>query len=184
MNTTKLKRIVMKKVNLLISSVFISFLFLSGILVNAQVSTEQITHDAIVKRPYYSKAIQAELVIIPKVNVGELIEEDIIRDKMPVPYRFGKEIHTDLSMDNSGTWYDLDDGSRLWALRISSKGAISINLIFDRFYFAKGAKFYIYNKNKTVISGPYTSELNNPQNMLGTDLIRGDEIIIEYTEPK
>jgi len=101
-----------------------------------------------------------------------------------VPYRFGKEIYTDIDIYNSGTWFDLDNGSRLWALKISSKGAISINLIFDKFHLAKGAKFYIYNINKTVISGPYTSELNNPQNMLGTGIVKGDEIIIEYTEPK
>ncbi len=184
MNTIKLKRIFIKKINLLISSVLISFLTLSGIIVNAQVRTEKITHDEIVKRPYYFMAIQAELLIMPKVDVKELIEEDIILDHLPLPYRFGKKIYTDIDMDNSGTWYNLKNGNRLWALRILSKGATSINLIFDEFYLARNTEFNIYNIDGTVISGPYTSSLNNPQQMIGTDLIDGDEIIIEYFEPK
>lgn len=34
-----------------------------------------------------------------------------------------------------------------------------------------------------MIQGPFTNELNNPGNRLGTDLIKGEEIIIEYIEP-
>ena len=46
----------------------------------------------------------------------------------PVAPRVGKILEVDFSPDNSGTWEVLEDGSRLWRIRISSPGALSLSL--------------------------------------------------------
>jgi hypothetical protein len=72
----------------------------------------------------------------------------------------------------------------LQLLKIKSENALSINLVFNDFYLPEGAQLHVYNSKKTTIVGAYTSANNNENNELGTDLIKGDEIIIEYYEPK
>ena len=51
------------------------------------------------------------------------------------------------------------------------------------FYITDGAELYIYNKDKTMIQGPYTSDLYSGIQSIGSDLMAGDEIILEYIEP-
>ena len=55
-------------------------------------------------------------IVLPEVNVDQLIEEDIIEmeSNEMKPYRFAKTIYVDLNMNNSGTWTVLEDGSSIW----------------------------------------------------------------------
>src|SRR5690606_1714230 len=64
-----------------------------------------------------------------------------------------------------------------------SPGAKSINVIFDQFFIPDGAYLQMYNRNKTHLVGSYTHILNNEAQILGTELVQGDYITLEYYEP-
>lgn len=75
------------------------------------------------------------------------------------------------------------EGGKLWKLEIFSENALSINLIFDDFYLATSAKLIIYNKEKSMVMGPITSEVNNEYKSFATDIIKGQSIVLELFEP-
>lgn len=110
--------------------------------------------------------------------------QDSISDYHKIdPWRFGKNFEVDYSINNSGTWTNLPNGDRIWQLRISSPGALTMNVIFDKYYLPEGAYMYMYNKAKEDVVGAYTSILNNPDSIIGSELVAGEDIIIEYFEP-
>ncbi|GAO30492.1 trypsin-like peptidase domain-containing protein [Geofilum rubicundum] len=96
-----------------------------------------------------------------------------------LPLRFAHPFFMELSPDNSGQWQQEVDGTRVWRLAIQSKGAYSINLIFDRFKLVPGASLFIYNPDQSVVLGAYTHENNLPSGILATTPVPGDEVIVE-----
>jgi len=100
------------------------------------------------------------------------------------PFNFGKTTEVGLGLDNSGEWQTLPNGDRLWNLGIRSQGAYSINLVFNEYKVPAGASVFIYNRDKTDYIGAFDHTNNKPHGKLATTLVRGDQIIIEYYEPK
>lgn len=110
--------------------------------------------------------------------------EDSIRDlTKDSPWQFGYKFDTDISLSNSGVWTDLPGGNRLWRVEINSPGALTMNLLFDNFYMPEGAYMYVFDKEGTNRAGAYTSINNSPEGFMGTELVHGDDIIVEYYEP-
>ena len=105
-----------------------------------------------------------------------------------MPPRFGHRYKVDYNLKNSGTWFTLPDGDRIWRLNISSPGALSINLLYDKFHIPDGAKFFVYSNNKKHILGAFTSQNNRSERDavqgFATGLIYNDAIILEYYLPK
>ncbi len=89
----------------------------------------------------------------------------------------------DLDLGSSGTWELLDDGSRLWRLRIHSPTALHLNLGFTRFDLPAGAGVWIYDPAGDYVEGPYTARDPTPQGELWTPVIVGDEVVIELYVP-
>ncbi len=100
------------------------------------------------------------------------------------PLTFAHQFTVNYTPENSGTWDVQDDGSRVWRLLISSPGAFSINLIFDRYRLPVGGKLFIYNTDGSDVLGSFTSKNNKSNGVLATAPVRGDQIIVEYQEPK
>ena len=123
---------------------------------------------------------------MPRVNVEALLAEDAERESsgMPVAPRFAKDIEVAYTPDTSGTWETLDDGSRLWRLRISSPGALSLNLGLDRFDLPKDAAFWVHAPDGSGVQGPYTAQNRNALGGLWTAVILGDELVAELHLPK
>jgi hypothetical protein len=131
-------------------------------------------------RAWISEPVWIEM---EEVDVDALIEEDKLPQDKPAPFRFGVNLYVDLNPENSGVWDVLYDGSKLWRLGILSRGAVSINLAFNRYRLPKGARLFVYTPDGTDVIGAF-SELNNQDDgYFATDLVRGDRIIIEYYEP-
>ncbi len=66
---------------------------------------------------------------------SDINEEDAATAGIPdIPLRYAKVLDTDLNFNNSGTWTDLPDGSRIWRLEIRSEDAKSLNLNYKNFY--------------------------------------------------
>ncbi|MFD0932157.1 T9SS type A sorting domain-containing protein [Psychroflexus salinarum] len=122
-------------------------------------------------------------ILMPGFDLKSLQEEDKINDeKNDQPYRFGYEYQVSLDFEN-GNWNELKNGDRIWLLNIKSKGAKTLNFLFDEFLIPDGAKLYFYNDKRTDLLGAYTSTQNRDDMQFGTWLIDGDNVWIEYYEP-
>jgi hypothetical protein len=116
-------------------------------------------------------------------DVQAMLKEDESLNQKEGPFRFGKNFETAITLSNSGQWTELEEG-RLWQLALYSPGAYSINLTFADFFIPKGGRFFIYSADKSVVLGAFTALNNNSERVFGTDLVKGDKIILEYFEPK
>jgi lysyl endopeptidase len=124
------------------------------------------------------------LVKLPPVNVQALQAEDAINEQLKMgPWRFGFNHTVSLNTSNSGTWTELANGDRIWRVAIKSPGALSINVEFSQFNLAEGATVFMYNEDKTDYIGSFTHENNKVTGTLGTTVVKGDKIIIEFYEP-
>jgi len=120
---------------------------------------------------------------LPSFDLKSLQVEDEINDELEnQPYRFGYEHQVSLDFKD-GKWTELKNGDRVWLLNIVSKGAKTLNFLFDEYHLPDGAKLYFYNEDKTDLLGAYTSSQNRGDMQFGSWLIDGDNIWIEYFEP-
>jgi len=119
---------------------------------------------------------------LPAMDNQALLQEEAEPESKEDGYQFGKEIAVDYRLDNSGTWEDLPDGGRLWRLGIKSKGAYSINLLFDHFYIPPASHLFIYTADKSFVLGSFTAENNNKWGNFATTLLPGDAIVLEFYE--
>ena len=120
--------------------------------------------------------------VMDYIDVEALIQEDKQADK-EIPFRFGYDIPVNINLENSGTWDLLDDGSRIWRIKIKSEDAFSINLIFDEYRLPNGAELFAYSENFEMVLGAFTSLNNKDYGGMAISPIEGDVIFLEYFEP-
>ena len=126
----------------------------------------------------------SEKVILPGFDLALTQFEDSINDANKIgPWKFGHEYEVDLGLENSGEWYRLPNGDRIWRLELIAPGAITMNFIFDKYVLPEGAYLMLFPKDKSYHHNAYTSINNNEAQVLGTALIKGDDVVIEYYEP-
>ncbi|HVS19275.1 MAG TPA: hypothetical protein VMT18_11790 [Planctomycetota bacterium] len=121
--------------------------------------------------------------ILATPDVAALLAEDERNTDKFAPFRFGEGTEVALGLELGGEWLALDDGRRLWRVRVESPGAWSLNLIFDRYELPAEAELYVYNDTGAV-RGAFTSELNQPHGFFATEPLAGDALTIEYVEPQ
>ncbi len=126
--------------------------------------------------------------VLPNIDTLKLSMEDRNEAQKQIPPRFGYTFSVNFNLLNSGTWSVLEDGSRLWELVIECQNALSVNLLYDKFWLPDSAKFFIYNESKTQIIGAFTSNNNSgtkeKPDAFATGLVYGSKINLEYYEPK
>lgn len=165
----------------------LSIILLSALSLNAQLSTYE-------KPPSYSmksellKYDDKNIKVMPPIDLAKLLEEDKEEEAHGLPPRFGFKHKVNLNTENSGQWYKLDDGRKMWRLKISCPGAKSINLLYDKFWLPEGGKFFIYSGDKRQCIGAFTT-INNKGDRkeprgFATELVVGDESVLEYYTPK
>lgn len=124
-------------------------------------------------------------VVMPSFDLETLRKEDEVNDKRKdIPFRFGYEFLVDYNLVNSGSWQTLDNGDRIWRIRFYSEGAKTMNFLFSDFYMPKGASLCLYSNDRKDVLGAYDEKQNNPERVLGTWLVTGEDIWLEYYEPK
>ncbi|MBS4013286.1 MAG: T9SS type A sorting domain-containing protein [Bacteroidetes bacterium] len=123
-------------------------------------------------------------ISMPELDLENLYEEDLVFDNLAdTPWRFGENIDVNISLENSGKLTILENGDKIWQLGIYSKGALSINLTFNRYVLPKGAELFIYNEDRTSIIGAFTDQNNQDDEYFATTLVTGERIIVDYFEP-
>ena len=146
-------------------------------------SYSQVTNEGNPKSWDLNLSTDIEEKILPPFDIQSLKDEDSQNEgKSGIPWRFGYSHTVDYGFDD-GQWTILENGDRIWRILISSPGAISLNFIFDDFYMPKGGSLYLYSDDKSDLLGAYTSVQNQESGMLGTWLVYGEKVWLEYYEP-
>ena len=131
---------------------------------------------------------RASAVTMPELNLATINKEDSIDNENGMPPRFGYPHKVNLNLENAGEWKVLPNGDRLWNLIITCPGAKSINLLYDKYWLPKGAKLFVYSKDKTRTIGAFTSRNNkgakDELRGFATGLVYSDTVVVEYFEPK
>ncbi len=117
---------------------------------------------------------------VPAPGLQKLAEEDARNPGNP---RFAAPIPVNFSLDNAGEWTELEDGSRLWRLKVHAEGALALAALYDEFYLPPGARLYMYSEDGRQQRGAYTFQSNRPSQKFLTGFIKGPTAIIEYYEP-
>lgn len=79
---------------------------------------------------------------------------------------------------------ELENGDHIYRLGITSPGALAIGLYFKNFYLPKGAELFVYSPISEEYHGSYTSSNNTEKGFFSPEMVLGDEIVLEYYEPK
>ncbi len=165
---------------------FISFVLLLCISVFAQKS-DYSTSKSIELRLNDDWSLTSSKRTFPALNLDVLKAEDENDERNGLPPRFGYPVNANLNLTNSGIWKVLSNGDRIWRLEIECVNAVSINLLYDKFWLPNDSKLHIYSKNKSQIIGGFSSTNNrgtrqNPGKFT-TGLIFSQSIILELFEP-
>ena len=121
---------------------------------------------------------------LPRMDNQQLLENEmnVSSDNHKTGYQFGVEVPVDFSLENSGMWEMLENGDRLWRLKVKSTDALSLNLIFDEFFIPEHSKLFIYTADKSYVTGAFTHKNNQSSGIFSTALYPSDEIVLEYYE--
>ena len=158
------------------------FIVLLSLFVSVSV-TGQISQGGLPRS--FETALQGgyEEVILASPDVDKLLEEDFENASQGIPYRNGVSIIVDRSVDNSGTWQTLEDGTKVWRLKLTSSGARGLAVYYDQFWLPAGGELFLYNEYKDQVIGAFT-EFNNSENSLfATEYVQGESVTLEYNAP-
>jgi len=118
------------------------------------------------------------------LNVEKLKAANLLsRQESNNPPLIAKAIPASYDMENSGTWTQLDKGGEMWQLRLKAKDALALILSYDDFYIPESGELFIYSADKTQILGAYTSATHPNAGSFSTEMVAGDDVILEYTSP-
>ncbi|NOT30084.1 MAG: trypsin-like peptidase domain-containing protein [Planctomycetes bacterium] len=99
------------------------------------------------------------------------------------PVRFAEVLPVELDLENSGVWEELGRGDRVWRLRIHSRGAKSLALVFEHYHVPAGGELYLYDDKRATLRGAFTEHENRLDGQFAIRPLRGDALNLEYFEP-
>lgn len=157
--------------------------------VNAQLSTNEQPVSFDTKLSLKVTSVSAvPIVTTPQLDMAKIEQEDKEDEEYDMPPRFGYSHKVNYDLNNSGIWYELPNGDKLWQLNVVCPNALSVNFCYDKFWIPEGGKFFIYSKDKRHSIGAFTSRNNkgDRENIrdFATELIYDSEVVLEYYQPK
>lgn len=119
-------------------------------------------------------------IVFPQPDVQALMQEDELTDgKGIAPWRFGFVNECQLTLNNSGSWFDLPNGGKLWMLDVVCEQALTVNLTLANSQIPEGNQLFAYHPNRHFILGNFTQR-HLVNGALGMELIEGNRAIVEY----
>jgi hypothetical protein len=126
--------------------------------------------------------VYQEIRVYPP-ETATLDAEDHQADREGLPPRFALHLPVDLDAQNSGTWSFLEDGSRIWRLKLKAENALAVALHFTDFYLPEGCELFLYDDQRIRVLGAFTHHNNRKSGLFATDLIHGESVIIDLFVP-
>ena len=163
---------------------FISIFSFLLVLFNSFSALGQISHGG---SPYFKSTasqMKFETVLMPVENRRNIKSERFVEKKSRLKYaKFAHQFVVNKSIDNSGKWTTIPSGRRVWNLAITSPGAYSLSLVFEKFRLPKGGQLFVYNYTDDRVLGAFTERNNKTSGRFAIEPIAGEDLIIEYIEP-
>lgn len=114
----------------------------------------------------------------------EMNSEQQESKSMLKPFQFAYPFDVNLSPDNSGEWFRGENDFYIWKLTIRSKGAKSLNLIFDEFKIPESSRLFVFNEKENHVLGAFTQINNKPSGKFAVSPVLGDEITVQFEVPE
>jgi len=171
---------IMRLVKVTFLTLFIGFLITLVTQSFAQISCEGVP-------PSFSEeglTERVEFVDLVPLSRDMINQIDDNLETSPGPYRIGKTIPVNLSIETAGTWSDLALGGKVWRLTLHSKNALALSLYFDQFWLPGGGELYVYNEMRNQVIGAFTDLNNDESGLFATEIIQGETLTIEYYQPE
>ena len=165
---------------------FIFFVFFF-ILVNSTLSNAQISQGGMPMKTAGLKSSKRKVIEMPPLENFMMVEEatkENLSDDLLKPFQFAYPFQVNFTPSNSGDWVKGNNGFLVWKLNIHSKGAKSLNLIFDEFEIPSEARLFVYNKDENHILGAFTNRNNKASGKFAISPVLGEEITIQYEIPQ
>ncbi len=130
------------------------------------------------------KSLKIDLPVVEMLPVSnyDLQLKDAQSKNQYKKFTFAKSFDVDISPDNSGIWEEMD-GMKVWRVVVRSKGAYSLNLLFDRAILPTGASIFLYSTDHKILRGAFTANNEQTSGMLPIYPLPVDELVVEYNEP-
>lgn len=162
----------MKKLSLILTVLFL------GMYASAQISTKQVPRSFSLKNE-----IEIPTTTLSSPDVDALIEEDELNANFFKPQRCAVAVpmfenYFDKAKHLSFNDYDL------YLLKVTIPYAQAIGFSSNDFYLPKGGELYLYNTDRSKVLGAFTSDNNTEEGVFVTEYVYGEELIIEYYQPK
>lgn len=160
----------------------LSLLHFATISVPGQIPTVFLPDSLAINEIVFPGNINANTFQIPAVDVNRYIAEDRELDAGNSPFRFGAPISTSIDFIKEAT-QTISAGNIGWKLNLTSKNAVSLNIVLEKISLACNGQLYFYNKRGTIIQGPITYSLLGNVDRLSSSVLPGDTISVEYFQP-
>lgn len=122
------------------------------------------------------------IILLPELDINKLKAED---QRMTYDVRCAAPVETSFSNNSEDAhWQTLDNGDRIWQIRLQAPRAFGLTLLFRKFILPQGAILRVSNPNDNNKIFQFTQFDNNPQRILTCGMLLGDEVLVEYFEPK
>lgn len=115
-------------------------------------------------------------------NQGILDAEDLIDDAVKGKPRLAKVLDVNIAFSEVAEVKMLPSGEKVYRVQLFAKNAKALNFYFKNFEIQQNDRLFIFNKNTAEVLGAYTSANNTKNGVFSTELIYGEEIIIEYIQ--
>ncbi|MCK4341072.1 MAG: trypsin-like peptidase domain-containing protein, partial [Phycisphaerae bacterium] len=126
---------------------------------------------------------KVEQIIVPPLDLEAIQVEDEQREREGLAPRYAIPTEALLRPTSDGTWETLDNDMCLWRLRITSPGAVSLNLGFTAYSMPPGGELRVYAVDGSYEIGPFTKADNETHGELWTPVVLSDDIVVEVTIP-
>jgi len=126
------------------------------------------------------------VVAMPKVN-NKLLQQKALmageQDLKLKPFQFAHGFEVNISPETHGNWTYNMNGFDIWQVKIVSSGALSLNLIFEKYNLPYGARLFLFNESENQYHGAFTSFNNKSTGKFAVSPVAGDELIVHYEVP-
>ncbi len=160
---------------------FLLLVFTIGTLIPLT-SSAQISEGGIPMEIAGLKSAKNKTIQLPPIEnflTTEEIKKDFFSDNLLKPFQFAYPFEVNFTTENSGNWFQGDNGYKIWKLTIHSEGAKSLNLIFDEFELPENSRLFIYNKSKNHVLGAFSNRNNKASRKFAVSPVEGDEITVQ-----
>ncbi len=122
------------------------------------------------------------LVQVEAPDAGVYLNEDDYFSGEPEPYRIGLGTDVDINLSRDGSWTETDN-RRFLSLGIKAEKAKAMILYYRHFSIPEGGRLYLYSKDRSQLIGAFTSRNNPSGGYFATEIIYGEELVLEYDAP-